>query len=157
MKKIVGLAISISMAFSSFAFSQSKEESVSKMLEVMKIDQQMMGGFEAMLPTINQLAAQLKLNSTETEELKNIYREWFQNDFDRFYIGTQIADLYADTFTQEEIEAITRFYLTPAGKKMIDKTPELTKIAARFGMEEAQRKQHKLVEKLEPFIEKHQP
>ena len=117
----------------------------------------MVGGFEAMLPIVNQLSAKLQLDRAETEELKNIYRDWFDNDFDKFYISTQIADVYADTFTHDEIKSMVEFYQTPVGQKLVEKSPELAKISARFGMEEAQRKQKELLERLGPFIEKHSP
>jgi hypothetical protein len=156
-KKALAFVLSATIAYSPLVAAETKKESVAQLLDAMKIEDQMVGGFEAMLPVIHQLAAKLQLDQAETEELKEIYRDWFNNDFDKFYISTQIADLYADTFTHDEIKAITEFYLTPAGQKLVEKSPELAKLGARFGMEEAQRKQQQLLEKLGPFIEKHSP
>lgn len=34
--------------------------------------------------------------------------------------------IYADTFTEDEIDAITVFYKSPAGQTMLEKTPDLT-------------------------------
>ncbi|WP_216611924.1 DUF2059 domain-containing protein [Vibrio sp. RE86] len=154
---MLAIIVAVVVAYSPVCIANTKSDSVAKLLEVMKIDDQMKGGFEAMLPTIHQLAARLQLSADETEELKNIYRDWFQNDVDRFYIGSQIADLYSDTFSQSEIEEIIQFYQTPTGRKLVNKSPELTKLGAQIGLEEAQRKQQQLLEKLTPFIEKHQP
>lgn len=157
MKNVLAIMVAVVVAYSPISIANTKSESVAKLLDVMKINEQMVGGFEAMLPTIHQLATRLQLSADETEELKNIYRDWFYNDIDRFYIGSQIADLYSDTFSQSEIEEIIEFYQTPTGRKLVNKSPELTKLGAQIGMEEAQRKQQQLLEKLTPFIEKHQP
>lgn len=157
MKTVLVCVVSAIVAYSPFAMAETKKESVARLLEAMKVEEQMVGGFEAMLPIVNQLSAKLQLDRAETEELKNIYRDWFDNDFDKFYISTQIADVYADTFTHDEIKSMVEFYQTPVGQKLVEKSPELAKIGARFGMEEAQRKQKELLERLGPFIEKHSP
>jgi len=50
-------------------------DSVDKMFEVMDMERQMNGGFEAMLPLIDQMAAQFRLDATGKEELTtNLYR-----------------------------------------------------------------------------------
>jgi hypothetical protein len=38
----------------------------------------------------------------------------------------EYTKIYADTYTEDEIEAITVFYKSPAGQAMLTKTPELT-------------------------------
>ncbi|MEI8245260.1 MAG: DUF2059 domain-containing protein [Lentisphaerota bacterium] len=37
----------------------------------------------------------------------------------------QVADLYADTFSAEELDALVKFCESPSGKKFIDKQPEI--------------------------------
>jgi len=124
------------------------------MFQITGMDKQMTGGFEAMLPVVNQLSAQLQLNSEEAEELKTIYRDWFEHDVDRQLIIDKIIELYDEAFTIEEIQILTDFYKTPTGQKFIKQSPELMKAAAEVGMQEAQNKQCKLMERLQSFIEK---
>ena len=38
---------------------------------------------------------------------------------------TEVAQVYVDVFTLEEIETVTAFYRSPVGRKMLDKMPEL--------------------------------
>lgn len=38
---------------------------------------------------------------------------------------SEVAQVYADVFTLEEIEAVAEFYRTPVGRKMLDRMPEL--------------------------------
>ena len=48
------------------------------------------------------------------------------------------------------------FYATPVGQKLVEKSPALMQAGAQLGMQEAERAQPKLIEKLTPFLEKHQ-
>jgi len=47
---------------------------------------------------------------------------------------TDFANLYAETFTAEEMKAVADFYRSGAGAKFISKTPELMKKGAEIGM-----------------------
>ena len=40
-------------------------------------------------------------------------------------IKGSIVSAYAETFTTDELKALTKFYSTPAGKKFIKKQPQL--------------------------------
>ncbi|MFV8463757.1 DUF2059 domain-containing protein [Vibrio campbellii] len=155
MLKVFSLFLSIFI----FSVAQANEtvefETAQKLLTVIEVDKQMLGGFEAMLPIVNQLANKLKLNAQETEELKGIYRDWFENDMDRVKMRIEMAKLYSNHFTMTEMKQIIDFYGTPVGKKLIQQSPELAKLGAKIGMEEAQNKQHLLIEKLTPFMEEH--
>lgn len=99
--------------------------SVDKLFEVMAMEEQMNGGFEAMLPVIDQMAQRFKLDSAGKEELKNIYRAWFDEDIDRSRIMEQMKVLYTDYFTENEISEVTKFYQTEVGQKFLRKSPQL--------------------------------
>ncbi len=47
---------------------------------------------------------------------------------------TDFANLYAETFTAEEMKAVADFYRSGAGAKFIAKTPDLMKKGAEIGM-----------------------
>ena len=47
---------------------------------------------------------------------------------------TDCANLYAETFTAEELKAVTDFYRSGPGAKFIQKTPELMRKGAEIGM-----------------------
>jgi hypothetical protein len=47
---------------------------------------------------------------------------------------TDFANLYAETFTAEEMKAVADFYRSGPGAKFIEKTPELMKKGAEIGM-----------------------
>ncbi len=159
MKKLLVLLLSFS--FIGFANANANTESnmatAERLMEAMQSDKMMLGGFEAMLPIISQLCVELNLNEEESLELESIYRDWFYHDIDRQRLTTQIAALYAQNFSEQEMEDIILFHQTSTGQKLLEKTPELTKQAAHLGMLAAQDKQQQLLDKLSPFMEKHQP
>jgi uncharacterized protein len=43
------------------------------------------------------------------------------------------AQLYADTFSEDEIKQLMNFYRTPAGQKLIDSLPQIMKKASALG------------------------
>ena len=157
MKKIIAIFVVVTVSvFSSYGeVSPEKEAVLKKLFNITKIEDRMLGGFDAMLPVVNQLATQLHLNAEETVELKNIYRNWFKNDIDRTKITSALFELYAKTFTVKEINELIAFYKTPTGQKVLTESPKIMKEAAKIGMKEAQDKQSKLIERLRPFIKKH--
>ncbi|MCW0469204.1 DUF2059 domain-containing protein [Vibrio chagasii] len=83
----------------------------------------MLGGFEAMLPIVNQLANKLKLNAQRQKSLKVTGTE-VDNDIDRVKMRTEIANLYSRQFTMSEMKQIIDFYGTPIGKKLIQQSPD---------------------------------
>lgn len=141
------------LTFSTATFAQDKP--IDEMFKVMSMEKQVEGGFEAMLPTIDQMAAQFNLNNESKEELKNTFREWFHKDLDHSKMMSELKRLYSQTFTNEEIAKITKFYQTPVGKKFLEQSPQLMKLGAQIGMQEAQSKQFKLMERVNAFMEKH--
>ncbi len=133
----------------------SSNQAVDEMFEVMLMDEQFKGGFEAMLPMIDQMAATLRLDAEAKAELLDIYRTWFEQDIDHKKIMDEMKNLYADRFSTSEIAKLIEFYRTPVGQKFLKQSPELMKIGAQIGMVEAQEKQALLLERLTPFLAKH--
>ena len=135
--------------------AMAEESPVDEMFKIMSIDKQITGGFEAMLPVIEQMTAQFKLDAEGKEELKGIFRTWFNEDIDREKMVSEIKTLYSQTFTNDELREVTEFYKTSTGKKFLEKSAALMQLGAQIGMNEAQAKQVKLMERVKPFLEKH--
>jgi len=131
-----------------------KDSSIEEMFQLMDYERQTLAGFEAMLPIVDQMSSQLQLDAKEKEQLKNIYRDWFENDLDRKAMKEGMVKIYAEAFTAEEINGLNKFYSSPIGQKFLEKTPELMRLGAQIGMEEAQKKQGKLMERLQPLLDR---
>ena len=61
----------------------------------------------------------------------------------------EIAQIYVDVFTQEELEAVLEFYRSPIGQKMLAKTPELMQRSMAIG----QQKMAELMPKIEVAVD----
>ncbi len=155
LRKFIVVALLVASPISGMA--ADKQESVERLLEVMKIEEQLSGSFDTtMTPIIEQLTSNLQLNKTQQEELVDIIRYWFIHDLDRKNMIVEMGSLYSQAFSQQEIESIIEFYSTPVGQKLVEKSPALMQTGAQLGIQEAERAQPKLIEKLTPFLEKHQ-
>jgi len=143
------------MFFTLSAPIMAQESPVDEMFRVMSMDKQMIGGFEAMLPVIDQMTAKFSLDNEGKKELREIFRTWFNEDIDRSKVMSEMKQLYSQAFTNDEISEITKFYQTSVGKKFLEKSTQLMQLAAKIGMKEAQSKQVKLMERVAPFLEKH--
>ena len=154
LRKFIVVALLVASPFSGMA--ADKQESVERLLEVMKIEEQLSGSFEAMTPIFEQLTNNLELNKAQQEELVNIYRDWFTHDIDRQNIMVEMTSTYSQTFSQQEIELMIEFYATPVGQKIVEKSPALMQAGTQLGLQEVERARPQLIEKLTPFLEKHQ-
>ena len=132
----------------------AQEKPIDEMFKVMSMDKQMAGGFEAMLPIVDQMSANFQLDQKGKEELKEVFRVWFNEDVDREKIISEIKMQYAQAFTDDEIKKITEFYKTTVGQKFLAKSPQLMQSGAQVGMREAQLKQAKLMERVKSFLDK---
>jgi uncharacterized protein len=84
--------------------------------------------FDAILPSLGQRAKEELISSRPdaADQLTTIVDEaTVSMAARRGNLEDEIARIYARTFSEEELRAITAFYLSDAGKKLIEQTPEL--------------------------------
>ncbi len=120
----------------------------------MGLDKAQMGPTDQMVETV---IRRLRLDEAASKDLRAIYEEWFTKDLDQEKMREFTIRLYAEAFTVQELKDIDAFYKTPAGRKMLEVTPELTRKSTQLGAEEARAKYALLQQRLQPFMEKYQP
>ncbi|RBP35523.1 hypothetical protein DES53_12143 [Roseimicrobium gellanilyticum] len=128
-----------------------------KLADTINLKEQMDAGFAAMMPMVDQLSQQLKLDAAGKAELVQLYKDWFEKDLDQAKMMGNIVTLYAETFTVQELDGLRDFYQTPLGKKALKVLPEIMQKGAQLGMDEAKTKEQALMTRLNAFIEKHKP
>ena len=133
----------------------SPADDADELMKAMKIKDQMLGGFEAMMPMIDQMAVQMGLDEAGKKELLAIYRDWYDEDIDHDKILKEVTALYRKAFTEDELRAMLAFFTSPVGQKVVMQSPQLMKEGAQIGMKEGQAKQEFLMKRLEPFMEEH--
>jgi uncharacterized protein len=132
--------------------SRPSEESVRRLLEVMQaqkvlqaLTEQMDSMFDGMvqkqLQGQNVTAEQRQEIQARRQAAEDMVKELLTWDsMESLYLK-----VYEDTFTQEEIDAMTAFYSSPAGRAVIAKMP----LAAKNTLTEMQQRMQQMIPKLQ--------
>ena len=102
-----------------------------ELFSAMKMERQFQKSIDLMLEL------QIKSNP-----MLQMFRPEIESFFRRYAsyqaLKKDLAKIYLDTFTPDEIREFIRFYRSPAGEKLAEKNPELTMRAAELGQKTVQ-------------------
>ena len=118
MKKLFIIAMLIfSMSITGFSAETSKQKKIKELFQIMDIQ-----------ATTNEMT-QMILNDEGNMNLSKNQKAALQKEMKSMmdYVLNKQAELYDKHFTEQEIDDILNFYKTPAGKKVIEETPKITK------------------------------
>jgi hypothetical protein len=127
----LSLVIAVAWSTGSSADSASHHEAAEKLLEL--ID--MRGKIDASVETVVNLQLQQQPALREHVELLRTFLDK--------YIGwtgmrEELATMYQQAFTEEELNAMNSFYSSPAGQKLIQRLPALIQQRDRIAMQRLQ-------------------
>ena len=121
------------VAFSAGARAGASPESIEQLMQVMKVQAQLETVYAQALPIMQNAMRQsigAKMSAAEAEHLFDVVMPRIdavvREEFGWAKLKPSFAAIYADTFTQEEVDGLIAFYDGPIGKSLIAKTPELT-------------------------------
>ena len=114
------------------AAQQPSEAQVDRLLEVMRARQTL----DATLPQVQAMQQQMVAQMTADQDLDEEDRARINRMLESTNsslatvltwerMGPMYRDIYAQTFTADDVEAISGFYESPAGQKTLDKMPQL--------------------------------
>lgn len=110
------------------AIAQDKAEDLKKLFSLMQSEKMIDGMMNNMIPALTQ-QAKAQINSEEEkekfEEFMNFVIEETKT-LSKTLIDVEMVQIYDKHFSHQEIKDMIDFYESPTGKKMIEKTPELT-------------------------------
>ena len=100
-----------------FSAETPKQKKIKELFQVMDIQ-----------AATNEIS-QMMLNDTGNMKLSKNQKAAMQKEMQSMmdYVLNKQAELYDRHFTEQEIDDILNFYKTPAGKKIIEETPKITK------------------------------
>ena len=107
-------------------YTKAEYDVAYKLLDVMNTRSQMDTMRNGMLDMQLKAAPQLL-------PYKDVFAKFFAKYLNYENIKKEFADIYLDNFTPAEIKELTAFYMTPLGKKVIAKTPDITMRGAQIG------------------------
>lgn len=118
-----------------------------KLLETMETDKALQKGIENMVD--------LKIKQ---QPLLAPYRETLLKFFSKYTswdsLKNDMAAIYAENFTTEELKKLIDFYQTPVGKKFARKNPELARRGSILGMQKVQEHMLELREMIQKASQK---
>ena len=119
------------MFLSSILYAQemsSHEKAAENMLELTNTKDVMAQTLETMLES------QLQANP-QLIPVKGAMEAFFQKHISYESIKDELIAIYVETFTEEELYAITEFYKTPVGQKLIKEQPDLVTKGMQIGQQ----------------------
>ena len=121
-----------------FSAETPKQKKIKELFQVMDIQ-----------AATNEMSEMI-LNDTDSMKLSKNQKAAMQKEMQSMmdYVLNKQAELYDRHFTEQEIDDILNFYKTPAGKKIIEETPKITKELFTDLMENYYPDMIKIIEKI---------
>ncbi|WP_300673236.1 DUF2059 domain-containing protein [Soonwooa sp.] len=124
---------------SAISFAQTKEQKVEKLLDLMGTTSNMKLMFEQMMNQYQKSYSSVPSAYWEKVRLKVNYKE----------LQSKVAIIYANHFTEEDIDGLIKFYETPLGKKTIKELPLIMQESMTAGQEWGMEIARKVLEDLD--------
>ena len=135
----------------------SHKAAAAKLVAKMNPKETMRKGFTSMMePMIKQLSAQ-GLPPAAIQEVKDAVTDWFDKEMDFEALAPKMAQIYADEFSEEELNKLLEFYNTPLGQKLLVSMPTLMQKGAAISQEQLQGKQASLQKRIVEIMTKYAP
>lgn len=128
MKKLLFLAI-LTISFTMSAVAQDKPADLKKLFELMQTEKMIDGMMDNMLPALKQQASG-QIQGDDAKEKFEKYIEFLMEEskkLSKMLVNEEMISIYDRHFSGEEIKDLIKFFESPTGKKMLEKTPEITK------------------------------
>jgi hypothetical protein len=127
---------------SASAHADASIESVERLMQVMQVQTQLEAMQAQTLPLMQNAMRQglgTQMSTAASEHLFNVVMPRMdaviREEFSWAKLKSSFAAIYAETFTQEEVDGLIAFYDGPIGRSLIAKTPELTQRSFRLMQE----------------------
>lgn len=127
MKKLL-LILVFTIAFAKTSVAQDKTKDLKLLFELMNTEKMMDSMMENMMPMFKNQGS----NLFKGQEAKDKYEKYIAAAMNETKILSKklvneiMPAIYDKHFTAEEISDLVKFYQSPTGKKMLEKTPEIS-------------------------------
>ncbi len=163
MKRLALFTLLLILPLSAHADEASKRAKIQEMFGLMHIDRLMSQIMDNVAKQASALTTRMSGGQTspETEAKLDDFRKQLLAKIDT-QIGWKTLeptyiDLYAQTYTEDEIDSILAFYKSPAGTALLAKTPELTAKSTQIVNGRMAQIQPEIVQMLQDFVKANAP
>jgi hypothetical protein len=129
------------------ADEQSHRRAAEELLQAMGMDKQLQSALD------QTLALQIKAQPVLLP-YRDVMRKFLGKHISYAALKDDLIKIYSDEFSETELRQITAFYKTPAGKKMVDKSPTLMGKSMQLGMQRVAKNQGELKQMIEDEAKK---
>lgn len=130
-------------------------EAAGKLVDSMDMAKTMQESLRTSLDAQMQQFVQLGLPPAGIDELKEEMFAFLSDVLSWEEIRPAVVELYAQSFTAEELDELRTFYQTPTGKKALSLMPQLMNQGMMLGQEKVQARAQELNQRIAPIIQKH--
>ena len=123
------------------ADQKSHRKAAEELLKVMGVEKQLQGSIDQVLDV------QIKANPAIAPH-RDAMKRFFTKHMSWSSLKDDFITIYVDAFTEDDLVQIRKFYETPAGKKVVQKTPELMAKGMQLGLKRVQDNQGELQQML---------
>ncbi|MDG9669016.1 DUF2059 domain-containing protein [Hahella sp. CR1] len=132
LKSVVACVMTaILLSPSAFAADDGAKKAAARLLDVMNMEVMMEHSIEQMM------TIQLQQNPNLTP-FRDVMMRYFKKQMSYDTLKGEFVKIYADAFTEKELNEIVAFYQTETGQKAIQKMPELMSKGAQLGASRVQ-------------------
>ena len=142
---------------------QPSDASVNELLHYIQVDKMLSAALVQMTDGLSK-AMEAKLQSTvgsrelttaqkaAVDKFRSRFNKTLRDDLSLTQVRAIYLQCYKDTFTQDEVEAITAFYKTPAGQAMAERSPQVIQKAQALMQAKIQPMTEKVQAELDDMI-----
>ncbi|OGV56381.1 MAG: hypothetical protein A2017_12605 [Lentisphaerae bacterium GWF2_44_16] len=155
MKRFFIIALIVISVFSvQSVFAQANDKMLEEFLKVAMVKEQFDETVNMMMSQQSKaFAGQGKIPDEVAKVLQGFYKKYLTWET----VKNDMTKAYSETFTQEEIQAMIKFYSTPAGQSIVKKQPQLTQKIMLLTMASMQKHMPELQASLMEIMKKKQP
>ena len=134
------------------------KELAEKLMDTMKISQTMTRSLDMMKKMqLDMMSKRLKGKDLQNmEEFNRSIMELVSRELSWEKLKGPFINIYAESFTTEELDAMIKFYESPIGKKLLDKQPEIQQKAMQLVQSIMMRLMPEMEKMAKDFAEKQQ-
>jgi len=149
--------VSVTIAADTVDTAKNKELA-EKLMDTMKISQTMTRSLDMMKKMqLDMMSKRLKGKDLQNmEEFNRSIMELVSRELSWEKLKGPFINIYAESFTTEELDAMIKFYESPIGKKLLDKQPEIQQKAMQLVQSIMMRLMPEMEKMAKDFAEKQQ-
>jgi uncharacterized protein len=126
---------------------RTHRQAAEELFKVMSIDKQMENAMD------QTLTMQIKTQPALVP-YKEVMRKFFAKHISYAALKDDLIKIYTEEFTEEELRQIVAFYRTPAGKKLVEKSPALLGKCMQLSANRVQKHEDELKQMIEDEAKK---